>query len=224
MVPSKPLAALFLAALALPAGAARATDPVADAVRDFLYRRSRGLGEEVHIEVRPAAARMPACERPRPFLPGDGGKRWGPVTVGVHCGQRVRYRQARVTVIGTYWVTTGPVKAGALISRDMLSPARGDLGSLPQGAVLDRGRILGQVASRPLGAGAVLQDHLLKAPPLVTRRQAVTLEARGRGFRIAREGRALEEGALGESVRVRLPDRTVLNAVVSGPGRVRVEF
>lgn len=223
MNPRKFLIAPLLAALALPCAA----DPVVEAVSAFLHQRSRGLGEEVRIEVQPPAARMPTCERPRPFLPGHGRNLPGPVTVGVRCGAdggQLRYLQARVTAIGNYWVTAGPVDAGTPITGQMLARARGDLGSLPRGAMLEREKILGQVATRPLGSGTVLQDHLLKAPPLVERRQMVSVEARGRGFRIAREGRALEEGALGEPVRVRLPDRTVLSARVSGPGRVRVEL
>ncbi|MGL6159420.1 flagellar basal body P-ring formation chaperone FlgA [Microbulbifer sp.] len=219
----KSLSTLLLAILPLPCAA----DPVAEAVRTFLQRQSLPPGGEVRIEVQPSTARMPACERPRPFLPGGKQKLRGRVTVGVRCGEggrRVRYLQARVTVTGNYWVTAGPVEAGTPLTADMLTRARGDLGALPRGAVFEREKVLGRVATRPLGAGTVLQSHLLKAPPLVERRQQVTVEARGHGFRIAREGRALEGGALGESVRVRLPDRSVLSALVSGPGRVRVEL
>lgn len=219
--PCKTAAALLLGAFALPAAA----DPAVEAARAFLHQRSASPGNEVHIEMRPPAARMPPCQKPRPFLPGNGQKLHGRITVGVRCGDkgRVRYLQARVSVTGNYWVSAQPIEAGSRIDEKMLRRARGDLGALPRGALLERQRILGQVARRPLAADTVLQDHLLESPALVRQRQAVTLEARGRGFRIAREGRALEDGALGETVRVRLPDRSVLSAVVSGPGRLSVD-
>ncbi|WP_323846746.1 flagellar basal body P-ring formation chaperone FlgA [Microbulbifer magnicolonia] len=220
----KPLVALLLAAPALSAIAA--ADPAAEAVRKFLHQRSLGLGGEVQIEVHPTAAQMPRCEQPRPFLPGSGQKLRGRLTVGVRCGKedRVRYLQARVSMIGNYWVSARPIAAGTPVDENMLRRARGDLGALPRGAVLEREQILGQVTIRPLGAGTVLQEHLLRPLPLVRLRQAVTLEARGRGFRIAREGVALENGALGERVRVRLPDRSLVSAVVSGTGRAQVHF
>lgn len=52
----------------------------------------------------------------------------------------------------------------------------------------------------------------------------MTLEAQGRGFRIAREAIALEDGAMGEEIRVQLPDRNQVSAIVSGPGLARVKF
>lgn len=221
------LSAPLLLALAFPPGAvADTTDPTVQAARNFLYQHSRDLGDEVHIEMRPPAAQMPECENPRPFLPGGTQNRLGRVTVGVHCKghARQRYLQARVTAIGNYWVTATRIAAGASISADMLTRARGDLGKLPRGAVRDRAQIVGRVASRPLNAGAVLCDYQLTAQPLVKRRQPVTVEASGRGFRVARQGQALADGALGETVRVRMPDRHILTAVVRGPGRVEITF
>ena len=178
------------------------------------------------MEVQTPATRMPACDSPRPFLPGKRQNRWGRITVGLRCGTRgrVHYLQARVTVVGDYWVAAARIDAGAPISAKMLTRTRGDLGELPRGAVLERAKILGRVASRPLAAGTVLQGHQLHQPSLVQRRQALAVEARGRGFRVAREGVALESGAMGETVRVRMQDRSVLSAVITGPGRAEVRF
>ncbi|HCK28683.1 MAG TPA: flagella basal body P-ring formation protein FlgA, partial [Alcanivorax sp.] len=78
--------------------------------------------------------------------------------------------------------------------------------------------------ARPLSAGTVIQSHQLRKPALVERRQAVTLVAGGEGFRISREGHALDDGALGGRVRVRLSNREVVTAQVTGPGRARVVF
>ncbi|MCX2802126.1 flagellar basal body P-ring formation chaperone FlgA [Microbulbifer thermotolerans] len=212
--------------LSTPSLCAAATDLAAEAVRKFLSRQATQPGREVRIEVQPAPARLPHCENPRPFLPGKGQQLRGPVTVGVRCGTegKVRYLRAKVSIIGDYWVSARRIEAGTRIDADMLRRARGDLSNLPRGAVLERERIVGQIASRPLNAGTVLQEQQLKPVPLVLRRQPVTVEARGQGFRIAREGIALEEGALGEKIRVRLADRRQIFAVVSGPGQAQVNF
>ena len=207
------------------AGAAEA--PAVSAVRAFLLERAGGLGDSVAVEGRAPSAHLPPCVAPEVFMPGRGQKPWGRVSVGVRCGEqqrRVRYMQARVTVTGRYWVSAGELPAGTPIRAGMLRAEQGDLSRLPANAVLARDRIVGQEAARPLSAGTVIQSHQLRKPALVERRQAVTLVAGGEGFRISREGHALDDGALGGRVRVRLSNREVVTAQVTGPGRARVMF
>jgi len=206
---------------------AKTEDPAVQAVRAFLFERADVPDDRIDIEVRPPGARLPPCVSPEPFMPGQGQKPWGRVSVGVRCGEqvrRVRYMQARVTVTGRYWVSAGELPAGTPIRADMLAAEQGDLSTLPANAVLERARIVGRETARPLAAGTVIQDYQLREPTLVTRRQAVTLVAGGKGFRIRREGRALDDGALGGRVRVRLPNREVVAAVVTGPGQAKVRF
>lgn len=227
--------AVSLAMLAAAPAIAGAGQPPADtaepaaisAVRAFLLERAGGLGDRVAVQVRAPSAHLPPCVAPEVFLPGRGQKPLGRVSVGVRCGEqarRVRYMQARVTVTGRYWVSARELPAGTPIRAAMLRAEQGDLSRLPANAVLRRDRILGQETSRTLRAGTVIQSHQLRRPALVERRQAVTLVAGGDGFRISREGRALDEGALGGRVRVRLPNREVVTARVTGPGRARVVF
>lgn len=224
-----------LALLAMAPAVAAAGQPAADAaeapavgaVRAFLLERAGGLGDSVAVEVRAPSAHLPPCVAPQVFMPGRGQKPWGRVSVGVRCGEqqrRVRYMQARVTVTGRYWVSAGELPAGTPIRAGMLRAEQGDLSRLPANAVLARDRIVGQETARPLPAGTVIQSHQLRKPALVERRQAVTLVAGGEGFRISREGHALDDGALGGRVRVRLSNREVVTAQVTGPGRARVMF
>jgi flagellar basal body P-ring formation protein FlgA len=224
---------LSLAVFAMAPAIAGAGQPAADtvdapavsAVRAFLLERASGLGDNVAVEIRRPGAQLPPCVAPEVFMPGRGQKPWGRVSVGVRCGEqtrRVRYMQARVTVTGQYWVSAGQLPAGTPIRAGMLRAEQGDLSRLPANTVLDREQILGQEAARPLRAGTVIQSHQLSEPALVERRQAVTLVAGGDGFRISREGHALDEGALGGQVRVRLSNREVVTARVTGPGRARV--
>lgn len=223
-----PLAALVLTAtvlLSLPARAASAE--LLDAVQAFLYQQSQGLGDEVQIEVHPPRAAMPACLDPQPFFPGHAEAKMGRVSVGVRCGddrRRVRYMQAEIQVFGRYPVLARRVEAGTRLTPDMLSFQEGDLGQLPRGALRDIDEAVGQLARRSLAPGAPLQHHQLREIPLVERRQRVSVEARGDGFRISREGEALDAGALGDEVRVRLSRREILTAVVIDRARVAVAF
>lgn len=218
---------LLAALLAICPPTPAAEDPAIAAAQRFLEQQSRELGGKARVEIYPPGARFAHCTDPRVFFPGNGQRRWGRVTVGVRCGDgagEVRYLQARVSVSVRYWVTARALDSDAVIDTAMFEARRGDLGELPREVIRDLESVRGQVTARPLAKGTILQQALLRTPPLVERRQAVSVEASGSGFRIARQGRALDAGARGERVRVRMPDRQTLSGTVVGPGRVAVNW
>ena len=192
--------------------------------QQFLTRQSRHLGERVEIEVQKITGRWPHCQTPSAFLPANRKVEWGRVTVGIRCANapHTRYLQARIRAFGHYWVPRENVPAGTEITATLLKRMEGELSALPRETLRKRSEIVGQIASRPLRPGTALQRYQLKTPPLVNRRQPVTLIASGRGFHIAREGHAMDEGAEGEKVRVRLHNRKVISGFVTGPGLVSV--
>ncbi|WP_355660211.1 flagellar basal body P-ring formation chaperone FlgA [Halomonas salifodinae] len=213
----------------LPLSAAAESDdaPLLEAVHAFLYERSQTLGDEVMIEVHPPTAQFPACESPTPFIPGQRALSPGRVSVGVRCGadgRQVRYLQAQLTVFGDYPVAARQLRPGERLGTDDLRLERGDLSRLPHQAVTEIEAALGLQLTRPVNEGRPLLASMLRAEPLVERRQRVVVEARGQGFRVSREGEALDEGGRGERVRVRLSGREIIEAEVIGPGRLAVRF
>lgn len=216
------LAALALAACAPPVAAAQLTGIVAE----FLDTEIHEPGASVEIDVHEPRAAFPACERPQPFLPANGQRLRGRVTVGVRCGdvRRVRYLQAEVRVVGRYWTAARRVEAGDAIGPEMLEATQGDLAALPRDVIRDREAAVGRVAARPIAQGAAVRGQHLREEAIVHRREAVTVIAEGEGFRVSRQGEALQSGGLGDQVRVRLSNREVIDATVSGRGRVRIDF
>jgi flagella basal body P-ring formation protein FlgA len=211
--------ALLLASGVAHAGAAE------DAAQGFLQDATRNLGSDVTVTVAAPEAALPPCTDPQPFLPGHDQPLLGRVTVGVRCGDgQTRYLQARVTAIGRYWVAARDIPVGTLVTASMLEPRSGDLTALPRQAVLDENAAIGRVATRSLAHGSVIQSSQLQAPALIQRNRTVSVEAVGQGFRVVRQGEALQDGALGDTVRVRMGNRSVLTGVVAGPGVVKVSF
>jgi len=211
-------ALLLLASGAVHAGAAE------DAARDFLKDTTQNLGE-VTVTVQAPEAALPPCADPQPFLPGQGQRLLGRVTVGVRCGDgQTRYLQARVTAIGHYWVAAETIPVGTLVTGAMLEARSGDLTELPRQAVLDDADAVGRVTTRTLAKGSVVQSSQLQAPWLIHRNRTVSVEAIGAGFRVTRQGEALQDGALGDTVRVRMSSRSVLTGVVAGNDLVKVTF
>ncbi|MCC5881526.1 MAG: flagellar basal body P-ring formation protein FlgA [Halomonas sp.] len=196
-------------------------------VHGFLHEQASALGDELIIELRPPSARLPICESPDPFLTRPGELPLGRISVGVRCGQdgrQVRYLQAEVGVVGEYPVLGTALSAGETVRREHLVMQAGNLAELPNRTLLEIESIIGQVATRALNPGQPLQAHQFRSLPLVDRNQRVTIEARGKGFRITREGQALEPGALGDRIRVRFDNREVMTAEVVGEGTLVVDF
>lgn len=196
-------------------------------VHGFLYERSHALGSEVHIEVHPPSAHLPECIDPQPFMPNDNAALHGRVSVGVRCGelgQQVRYMQASVAVIGDYVVVSRDLAPGTVLDTSMLELREAELGRLPRGVVTDIGAAIGQEISRHVRAGTAITPSLLREVTLVERGAPVRVEAVGNGFAVSREGEALDSGGMGSEIRVRLADRNILTARVSGRNRLSVDF
>jgi len=202
-------------------------DSLTQQVQGFLYQHALPFGDDVQIEVFPPAAHFPACEGAEVFLPRPDARPLGRVSVGVRCGldgRRVRYLQAEVTVYGTHLVAARDIEPGERISADMLVRERVDLGRLPPQSLTDLQAAIGQQAKRRMRQGQSLSAYHLETPRLVQRGQAVSVEAQGNGFRIRRQGEALDEGGAGDTVRVRFANRDVQEARVAGPGLLSVTF
>jgi len=215
---------LFPALLLLASGAAHA-GAAEDAAQVFLQDAARHLGNDVTVTVPAPEVALPPCTDPQPFLPGHDQRLLGRVTVGVRCGDgQTRYLQARVTAIGQYWVAAQDIPVGTLVTESMLEARSGDLTTLPRQAVLDENAAVGRVTTRTLARGSVIQGSQLQAPALIQRNRTVSVEAVGQGFRVVRQGEALQDGALGDTVRVRMSNRSILTGVVAGDGVVKVSF
>lgn len=215
----------FLAAVLLVACTGVRAGVVEDAAQGFLQAAASNLGNDVTVVVQAPEASLPPCADPQPFLPGHDQRLLGRVTVGVRCGSgQTRYLQARVTVIGQYWVAADDIPAGSVVTAAMLQARSGDLTMLPRQVILDEADAIGNVTTRTLARGNAVQSSQLRAPWLIHRNRTVSVEATGDGFRVVRQGEALQDGGLGDTVRIRMPDRSVLTGVVAGNGRVKISF
>ena len=211
--------------LILPAAFAAEDSATLDAVQAFLVDRASAVGNNVSVTVRPPRAELPACNNPQPFLPNAGTRPVGQISVGVRCNDsgRARYLRAEVRATGRYVEVAERIEAGETVRPRHLREKQGDLSRLPDQVILDPANAIGQEATRPLSKGVKLQGYHLRRPQLVKRGQRVVVEIRGTGFRVSREAQAMEAGGQGESVRVRLDDREILRARVTGRGRLTLD-
>ena len=93
-------------------------------------------------------------------------------------------------------------------------------------AIADLADVIGMKAKRFVPARQMLPHDAVGLRPVVGRGDAVTIWHRGNGLIIKTTGRVLEDGAIGDRVRVRRDGtrrrRDVIEVVVTGPGAVEL--
>ncbi|WP_455921631.1 flagellar basal body P-ring formation chaperone FlgA [Pseudomonas putida] len=170
------------------------------------------------------AATGTACDDPRPFLPHPEQRSYGRVLVGVKCGagQGVHYVQAKVSVMGTYVVSQQDIAANQVVEADMLILKTGALEHLPTNTALTPKEVVGLRATHAFRASTPLLLSAMRKTWLVEQNHQVAMQFRGAGFVLSRQGKALDNGYLGDEVRVAAERGKVLRATVTGPDQLLV--
>ena len=94
---------------------------------------------------------------------------------------------------------------------------------LGRSVVTEAADMIGKSPRRALRAGRPVRLGELRAPVLVARNSLVTIHLQSRWMRLTVQGRALEDGAIGQVIRVKnTKSNAVLHAEVAGPSVVAV--
>ena len=192
----------------------------------FLQQQAEVLAGQVNIEIDMPSTQFPPCEKPEVFLPKNSPLKPGRVSIGIRCGteiQTVRYMQAFISVIGTYVSVVDGITPGTIIRSTDVEEVTGNLSRLPSSAINSANDAIGKMSKMRLRAGtAVLQQHLT-TPSVVKRGEQVTIETGGKGFKISRQGEAVESGGIGDIIHIRISKKETLTATITGPGRTSLK-
>ena len=173
-----------------------------------------------------ARLRLAPCGRALEAFWAPGSARTGQVSVGVRCAAPrpwTIYVPAQVKLTQRVVVAARALVRGQRLSAQDLRIDERDVGTLRDGVIHDPAEVAGYLMTRPLAAGRVLQAGALQAPTLVERGRRVRMAVHNQGVRITMTGLALEDGALGETVRVRNPaSQRVVEGMVVGPAQIRL--
>lgn len=198
---------------------------VKDAALNFLVQQTDGLPGKVTISLVSAAPRgLTSCGALEPFVP-PGVRLWGRAMVGVRCnGERpwTIYLQARIGVIGDYFVAARTLNVGDTIGPQDLEPRHGDLTMLPATLITNPSQVVGAVTSNAVTAGFPLRSDMVHAALSIRYGQQVRVVARGPGFAVSSEGSALANAAVGQPVRVRTATGTIISGIAQPDTTVEV--
>lgn len=158
----------------------------------------------------------------------SGNARPGMVTVPVDVlvdGVRSRTINVtlRVSVMTPVVVANQPLARGQLIEASMLAVEDRDLGRFGADTFTDVSLVAGQKATRTIQTGGVIRKSDLQIIPLVHRNGPVVIRSGSGRITVSANGVALEEGQLGQLVRVRPQySKETITAKVTGEGAVEI--
>lgn len=209
-------------------GARQQLATLRDTVEQFLHAQASGLPGTATISVGTIDPRLSlaACPAPEAFLP-PGSRVWGRTTVGVRCTAPVKwtiYVGATVRVHGEYVVAATPLGQGQTIGPNDVRKQKGDLTSLPAGAIMDASQAIGRTLAISAPAGAPLRQDTLRAQQAIQQGQSVRLTSSGPGFSVSAEAKALTNANEGEVVQARTASGQVVSGVARMGGIIEVTY
>lgn len=228
--------ALFLPGLAIASAADGEWHPH-DAIRSvaegFVMERMTASGSNGRIEARAGRidqrVRLRRCDNPlEGFLPPGRDLSGTRTTVGVRCPGPVQWRifvSVRLSVMAPVVVATAPMQRGVVVSESRVSLADRDTGGLQRNYFTDPEQVTGMRLRQNLAPGTVLQPRHLEIDRLVRRGQRLRLVARSESVQVSMAGKALEDGARGQRIRVEnLRSGRELEGVVTDEATVEIRF
>lgn len=195
-------------------------------IENFLRTQNIGQPGAVDFNIGAIDARLALapCASPEAFI-APGTRLWGKTHVGVRCMHPAAwtiYVPVTVRVSGSYLVASRPLVQGHTVQATDLTTAQGDLTQLPAGVAQDPALVIGRTVSASIAAQQPLRTDLLRAPTVIQQGQNVKLVARGNGFEVTAEGRALAHGLLGQVVPVRSPSGQTVSGIARHGGIVEI--
>lgn len=185
------------------------------------------LRPEVVVGRFDSRLQLAPCARVEPFMPNNT-RLWGRTRIGLRCVQGpvawTVFLPIEVRAWGPAWVIRQPVRAGTTLTQSDLELTEIDWAAHPSPPLTRSEQWLGLAAVSALQPGQVLRNGMVRAPQMFASGSQVKLQLDGAGFTLSASGTALSHGVLGQAVRVRLPNRQIVNGVVIDADTVAVRL
>ena len=139
---------------------------------------------------------------------------YGPALDGRYSGERECQTQS-----------SGSLKSaagGSTLDAGEFVMVESDWSSLPDDVVTEPDQVLGRTLVRSIPAGAPITLNLLRQTSVIRAGERVRVQLSGSNFVVAGEGQALQAGAVGEQIRIKMANGQAVSATVVRQGVVEV--
>lgn len=209
-----------------------ASAPSTDTVKQHLQLKLEALfqqpvaaqGDVVRTVTLLASAQQIAavCETPELSVAGQDNRLTGKRTVVARCGTRKIFLPVRVNASGTWWVASQSLPSGAILQQSDIEPHTGNIDGQPAGLIFQPEEIIGQRLTRALTAGKPVLQNQLRQQWRLHAGQQVDLVTTGNGFRIRGQGKALNNAAIDDTLRVQTANGQTVSGKVAPDGQVMI--
>ncbi len=181
-------------------------------------------GQTIQVEFPPNAGLRTKCEQTLSFENPKRDRMWGNVQVLARCDKPSFSASIplRVRVFGQSIRAARYLPSGARLGREDLVVDQTEITDAPPDAAVRVEDVLGQTTSQSISARGWIRLNSLKQASVIQARAPVRVQIKGPGFQASGEGIALSEGAIGDTVTVRLSDGGQVSGRVVGPGEVEI--
>lgn len=195
-------------------------------VQQFLATQTQGLPGKVSSSIGTLDPRtqLSPCNAMEPFLPA-GSRLWGKATVGVRClgpGNWTVFVPVQVNISGNYVVSAHALSPGQALTGIDLVLRQGDLTTLPPSVVTDPAQAIGKTLKNGIGSGQPIRGDMLIAPFVVQQGQSVRLIAKGAGYAVSNEGKALNNASEGQVAQARTQGGQVVSGIARPGGVIEI--
>lgn len=185
------------------------------------------LRMEVSVGSLDSRLRLAPCAAVEPFVP-PGMRLWGRTRLGLRCTDgTVRwnvYLPVQVKAFGQAWVLQRDVPAGTTLSEADAMLEEVDWAQERHAVLADPADWVGQTAARTLTVGQAIRQGMTRPTQVFAAGADVRIVAKGPGFTVSSDGKALSPGVVGTPARVRIDSGRILSGVVLDNRTVQVEL
>lgn len=115
------------------------------------------------------------------------------------------------------------IEAETIIKHDDITEIAVDGKRLSPTVIRDRRNLVGMAAKKPLEENKIINTYDVAAPLLVKRNDLVTMVVKSKVMQLTAQGRALENGAMGDVIRVlNTGSKKTVEGIVTAAGTVEV--
>lgn len=189
-------------------------------LKDYFSKQHQAK-DQVKIKILTPAEQLPDCINGQ-IAPAPAQQHWGKLTLPIICAEKKYYLRLAVSVEGTYWVANQPIKRHSAIDQHNVVAKRGLLEKLPRGIIRDINNFKYNISLRDITAGQAITQNMLRRAWVIQAGKNVMVYAQGRHFQVKYEGKAINNAAENESVRLRMPTGQIITAIAQKEGYAKI--
>lgn len=159
-----------------------------------------------------------SCDTPI-FSLLNKNKKWGQnVTIRAQCGNKITFLRVNVAVTGNYLVASQPITAGFAITDANTRLQSGRLDTLTHALIHDKDSIIDYIALRNIASEHPITRNMIRKKWQIKAGQTVNVIIKGDSFQVSSQGKALNNAALGEQIKVRINPHKIVEGIVTHQG------